>query len=193
MITNNHVVGGDGGNGTAVLVTSKTIGQPYQARIVALSRGSDFGSDDFALLSIPELAGTHDTLTLSTSYNKLDAVLAAGYPGIVVNADQAFVDLVEGDSAASPDLVINEGRVSALQDAEGGGTVIVHSADISQGNSGGPLIDACGRVIGINTFITADQENASRASFALGSDKILQFLRSVGIGTAVSDEYCPGE
>ena len=53
---------------------------------------------------------------------------------------------------------------------------IAHSAAISAGNSGGPLVDACGRVVGINRFIRVSVDQASHAGFAIASDDVLRFL-----------------
>ena len=55
--------------------------------------------------------------------------------------------------------------------------IILHSADISAGNSGGPLVDSCGRAVGINTFIATNQQ-ATKANYALGASWLAAFLRS---------------
>jgi len=192
MLTNNHVVKGIGADAKgAIFVTSRHLGQVYEARIVASAEGKEMGGADFALLKLMGQPQKYSVLKLSAKYNKLDEVLAAGYPGIVVANDRALKDLLKGNESAAPDLVVNQGHISALQQAEDNGTVVVHTADIASGNSGGPLIDACGRVIGINTFITANQESASRAGFALGSDKILAFLNAAGLSVQKSTESCP--
>lgn len=192
MLTNNHVVEGIGADVSgAIFVTSRHLGQVYEARIVASAKGKEFGGADFALLKLMGQQKKHSVLKLSGKYKKLDEVLASGYPGIVVVNDRALKDLLKGNESAAPDLVINQGHISALQQVDDNGTVVVHTADITGGNSGGPLIDACGRVIGINTFITANQKSASRASFALGSDKISAFLNASGLSVQKSVKSCP--
>ena len=53
----------------------------------------------------------------------------------------------------APEVVLSKGTVSAIQNKERNTPMVLHSADISAGNSGGPLIDSCGRGVGINTYI----------------------------------------
>lgn len=76
-----------------------------------------------------------------------------------------------------------EGIVSAIRSgdelAELGGTVrpgqwIQTSASITSGNSGGPLFDRNGRVIGMNSFILKDSGNVG---FALSADDITDVVK----------------
>jgi S1-C subfamily serine protease len=83
-----------------------------------------------------------------------------------------------------PEVILTDGRVNAIQSAPGGIKIIPHSAAVSGGNSGGPLVDACGRVIGINTFITANQEQVAHANYAQEADGVIAFLRQNGANVA---------
>src|SRR3546814_7579788 len=71
-------------------------------------------------------------------------VVALGYPG--------NVDLATARSAAdyiTPRIPVrSEGNVSNRR-AVDGVAMLVHTAKISRGNSGGPLVDQCGRIVGI--------------------------------------------
>jgi hypothetical protein len=55
--------------------------------------------------------------------------------------------------------------------------VIMHTAIIKPGNSGGPLLNEYGRVIGINTFFYDDSLN-----YAIHVDELISILSKNGIG-----------
>jgi Tfp pilus assembly protein PilF len=54
---------------------------------------------------------------------------------------------------------VSTGIISAIRDLEGSGRLIQTTAPISPGSSGGPLLDAAGRVIGINTLTVIEGQN----------------------------------
>ena len=56
-----------------------------------------------------------------------------------------------------------EGIVSQAKREEKGHTYIQHSAPITNGNSGGPLLDEEGKVIGINNWVRTDGQNLNFA------------------------------
>jgi serine protease Do len=190
LMTNQHVIDGvQVGEKEAILITSHTLGRPYMATVIATTPKAEPGAVDFALLRVDALTG-NPTIKIARNVQKLDTVLAAGYPGLVVSNDKNLMDFMQGNANASPDLVLSSGEVSALQQSSLGTPIIVHTASISSGNSGGPLMDRCGRIVGINTFITADQETASRAGFALSSVGILNFSKQSGATLMVDDRPC---
>ena len=96
-------------------------------------------------------------------------VHAVGFPSPVI--DVSF----EQGVRHFPDASVTSGFVSNRQ-ATGGGQVLEHGAQLAQGNSGGPLFDACGRVVGINTRVEARRHNYSWAlvteAFEPGFDEL---------------------
>jgi len=187
IMTNHHVVGeGDVGE---VYVTSKTLGQLHPGRVIKVSSGTQFGAPDFALIKMqPDAQGA--PLPLSRSVPKLLKVVAAGYPGLAIENDLAYQRLIKGDQQAAPDLNLTDGMVSAIQKSSKGLQQILHSAAVLGGNSGGPLVDLCGRVVGVNTFIAVDQEQSGRLNYALSAGDIAAFLSSTAAGAPTDDTDC---
>ncbi|MBN9425143.1 MAG: hypothetical protein J0H09_01435 [Burkholderiales bacterium] len=69
--------------------------------------------------------------------------------------------------AAAPDLNLTQGVVQSLQSGTGGTPLIVHTTAIARGNSGGPLVDRCGRAAGVNTFMNIDQRESAKIHYAI--------------------------
>ncbi|MFK5924951.1 MAG: Do family serine endopeptidase [Verrucomicrobiota bacterium] len=132
ILTNNHVVGG---KGTKVKVTLAGTKKDYDARVV----GAD-PQTDVALIKIEATGLKPATLGDSSKLRVGDVMLAIGNP-------------------FSLEQSVTMGIVSALGRSNlgitGGGyeNFIQTDASINQGNSGGALMDAQGRLVGINTAI----------------------------------------
>ena len=181
IATNRHVI--EGADPAGIMVTSKKLGRTTRAQVVAQTPNAEIGSPDIALLRVSGAAGIQP-LAFSTAAAPLDQVVAAGFPGLLMQSDEAFNRLQGGDASAVPEVILTDGRINAIQSAASGMRIIPHSAAVSSGNSGGPLADACGRVIGINTFITANREQVVHANYAQKADGVVAFLRQNGADVA---------
>jgi len=184
IVTNAHVVQ-DAADGR-VHVTSKAMGRVFQGQVTALSRGPDgghvsVGGEDFAVVRLSELVPGAQPLAFSEKVEKLTDVVAAGYPAAIIRQEEAVRELAQGHLSGAPELVLTRGSISSMQQLPNGLTIIPHSADISAGNSGGPLVDWCGGVLGINTFVTAADRYVDRTKYALRSDAIMQWLTQQGV------------
>jgi S1-C subfamily serine protease len=181
VLTNNHVV--NDLSDTRIYVTSRKIGTVLEGSVVAAAGGTSRtgGGADFAVVRIHSpVPAQVKPLPLGAEPAPLKEVVAAGYPGAVVGHDRNFLELLKGDARKAPELVLTRGEVSAIQNRDRGLPSVVHTATISSGNSGGPLMDRCGRVVGINTFLTV-AEAGQGGIFAIGATGASQFLRAHNI------------
>jgi serine protease Do len=175
VVTNHHVVG-RGAPGSEALVISKHLKTGYIGTVVATSPPGQTMQADFAVIRVDLPANAAQPLALANEPAVLSEVVAAGYPAIGMAVDRNLRRLAAGDLKAAPEVVLTKGTVSAIQNKERDTPMLLHSADISAGNSGGPLIDSCGRVVGINTFLLTGQQS-SKANYALGASWLAGFLR----------------
>jgi S1-C subfamily serine protease len=176
VVTNHHVVG-RAAPGSEALVLSKHLKNGYIGTVVAVSQTGQGTEADFAVIKVDDVpAGSVRPLPLAAEPAALGDVAAAGYPSIAIAQDRNLRRLLAGDLKAAPEVVLTKGTVSAVQNKERNTPMVLHSADISAGNSGGPLIDSCGRVVGINTYIVTSRQT-TKANYALGSSWLAAFLR----------------
>jgi serine protease Do len=135
ILTNDHVAG----NAKQITVTL-TSGEKYSAKLV----GSDEVSD-VALLKINGKDFPYAKLGNSDGVLIGEWVVAFGNPfGMFENIDKPIVT-VGVVSSKGMNLTMDNGRSYR--------GLIQTDAVINEGNSGGPLVDADGEVIGINTLI----------------------------------------
>ena len=187
VVTNDHVL--DKPDIREVVVIGHGTGGPRTARVLARVAGAGFNSRDYALLKV-DGGPAPAVLPLTTATGELTRVVAAGYPGLLLQNDMNFRALLRGDMRAMPDLGLAQGAVMALQNRDRGMMTIVHSAPISSGNSGGPLVDLCGRVMGINTFVNSSAKQGTSAGFALASADLMAFLKSHGVEPSSRPGIC---
>jgi len=176
VVTNHHVVG-RAAPGSEALVLSKHLKTGYIGTVIATSQPNQGTQADFAIIRVDDVpAGSVRPLPVASEPAALGDVVAAGYPAIALAQDRNLRRLAAGDLKASPEVVLTKGTVSAVQNKERNTPMVLHSADISAGNSGGPLIDSCGRVVGINTYIVTSRQT-TKANYALGGSWLAAFLR----------------
>lgn len=188
LVTNRHAVEDSGGR---VYVTSKSLGRLHRGKVLAVSGDRGNGAADFALVRV-EGAPARRSLAFSAEIEPLMPVVASGYPGLTILQDAGFRALLGGDITAAPELVLNRGEIQALQRSPQGLQVIAHSGRLLHGNSGGPLVDGCGRVVGINTYIAVDAEHAGHVSYAIASAELMQFLAANEAESELAEASCGG-
>lgn len=170
IVTNRHVVA-QARNGQ-FFVTSKYLGaEQVPARLLATTSDSQFGNSDFAVLQLQ--GGKPLTpLNIGDDPQPLESVVAAGYPGLAVDTDS---------NVDTPEVVYSQGDVSVVQPQPNGTNLVIHTANISPGSSGGPLLNRCGTVVGVNTFVTSGDGLTGRALYSLSGKTLATFLKDSSI------------
>jgi S1-C subfamily serine protease len=158
VITNAHVLGGAGSaelfQADRVQLAAqggdeKAAPKPWKASVLRVS-----GDDDLAILRVeadegPPLPSAGLSFRF-TPPKEQEPVIAAGFPGI----------------GGHPSFQVSTGAVSnaSLKAATGPfGVYVQHTAAIDPGNSGGPLLDADGKLLGINTIKVFGRESVGLA------------------------------
>jgi putative serine protease PepD len=168
IVTNQHVVG-DGGE---IEVTFWN-GDKYKATLVATDP-----STDLAVIKVDAPSSILHPVTLGDSDGVQvgDTVIAIGSPFGLTGT-------------------VTSGIVSALHrqmDSPSGYTItdsIQTDAPINHGNSGGPLIDMGGRVIGVNTQIQSDSGGSDGVGFAIPSNTVRSVVSQMVAGKTVQHAY----
>jgi serine protease Do len=150
IVTNAHVVE----NGDSITVTLAD-GRQYPATLVQMNSPADLAVLDIDQTGLPTLALADSTEVLAGQ-----SVVAIG-----------FALGLEGSPTVTTGIVSSTGRTIQVADGPMIRTyrdVFQISAAINAGNSGGPLLDLQGRVIGINT---AGAQGADNIGFAIPIDQ----------------------
>lgn len=131
--------------------------------------GKDVAVLKIAARDLPTVSlGNSDVASLGAT------VHAAGYPGAVLSHENL------GRETAL-EASFTRGEVSSLKVDVQGSPLLQHTAAISWGNSGGPLFNDRGEVIGMNTLISiANQQAVHGFAFAVPVNVVREFLRSAG-------------
>jgi len=168
IVTNAHVVAaaaqypGD----VAVGVVPSEGSQAYRARVVAIDPPRDLALLELEQGSVPAIPLYVGPLADGAP------VAALGYPG---NVDLATARSAEDYIVPRPPTR-SVGIFSNLRPINGIATLL-HTANIARGHSGGPLLDQCGRVLGVNTLITRNEAGDAPFAFAVANRELAAFLR----------------
>lgn len=171
ILTNAHVVSDNGTQASTVTVVFKGENETTQ-RVKAAIVGID-NTSDVALLKVnPKEAPTLNPLPLgdSDTVQVGEAVVAIGNPlGYDFSLTSGIVSATDRSLQSPNGSIISNG--------------IQTDAAINEGNSGGPLIDSSGAVIGINEQIATTTGSNSGLGFAVPINtavKVMEQLKSDG-------------
>ena len=165
VLTNNHVIDG----ATSVTVTPVMSGKSYPARVL----GYDL-TDDVALLQLPGATGLKAVTLGNSAHVRVGTLVLA----IGNEAGQG------GSPTVAPGVISSLDRTIVASDQSSGLIETLHgvmqtNADIRPGDSGGPLADAAGRVIGIDTAAGGD---TVYSGYAIPINQALPIAKRIAAG-----------
>ena len=156
---------------------------PFTTENVSMS-----STDDLALIKLPARLKNKKAATLGSSsgLQVTAPVYAIGFPAVAEGAtDKGRIGiggiesaLLQAYPSETKDMTVSKGTVSKTDVKIDGSRYIQHEASIAPGNSGGPLVDENGHVIGINTTIYTDSETVSKVMYSIDIDSVKTFLNS---------------
>ena len=166
IITNHHVV--DGANKITVYLSDKT---QVEAELIGSDELSDIAVikvDPTGLNLVPMEIGNSDELSVG------DEVIAIGCPAGIEYMGTVTDGII---SAINRDVELTESGKASTKTM----TLLQTNATINKGNSGGPLINSKGEVIGINTLkLSADYEGIGFSIPINGALPIISQLMEFG-------------
>ena len=162
ILTNYHVIK----NATRITVTVPGR-QETSARVVTVDQEKDLALLQISLRNLPALP-----IASSETVQVLDTITVLGYP-LPTELGTA--------------LSASDGKVNAIRDGRNGGTQLFQiDANVNPGNSGGPLLNNHGEVVGIivakiNSLQYAKENGAipERINFAIPINEAQELLRKV--------------
>lgn len=182
ILTNAHVVkAAREGDGFVGIVPSEGR-KRFEGRIIAYREDIDLAVIDIGAGRLPP----------ATFYTGVMAdgagVAALGYP---YGVDRALASGIDA-------MIVPQSPVKALGHVVGRRSnaqydTVVHDASIGRGNSGGPLVDGCGRVVGINSFLSVSEGIDATFAFAISEREVAAFLKANGIAATSISSPCLSE
>lgn len=152
ILTNYHVI--HKAKGLRVFFYDPTNLNYYLAEVVGIDPVADLA---VIKLNMPEHKLPLTYLNIATNYEIAQEVVAIGHPmGLQWSVSKGVINNLERSGKITPYV-----------------SIIQHSAQMNTGNSGGPLIDINGDVVGINTYILGPKGQWTGIGYAIRGDTVL--------------------
>jgi hypothetical protein len=159
IATNHHVI--DGANNIIVTGIDGDMETTYHAKVIVEDK-----RNDLAILKIEKRLGEIPYKMNKSTLGKGNGVYALGYPL---------------PSMLGRDINFTDGKISKTSGFDNDPTYYQHSAPIQPGNSGGPLFNEDGNIIGINTSgIDQDYVTTEGIFFSVKARYLINLIEEEG-------------
>ena len=160
--------------------------QSLQPELKLLPGRTVFGNEakDLAVIQADGLDGTPLKLADPEHIQVTMPVFSIGFPGA---SDDVAAERGFGDPEGFVTPVIAEGTVKRRFIGTAGTRFLEHHAPITHGNSGGPLINRCGQVVGTNEGGHSQQQNTV---MAVSNEELAPLLEHYGIPYTAARGEC---
>ncbi|MEP6700315.1 MAG: trypsin-like peptidase domain-containing protein [Bacteroidota bacterium] len=160
----------------------KIVPMNIPARLVM--KGNPIPGKDVAILKLTE-KHTYPTIRIGDDKDMRvgDQVYVLGYPAVAT-----FNPLLSAETIS--EATLTRGLVSAKKNMKDGWEVLQIDAAITHGNSGGPVMNDKGEVIGLATFISIDEQRKQEVqgmNFIVPSTIVNEFIDKTKIKPEMSD------
>lgn len=189
LITNHHVIESflEYGKGEYIevqLVDGSIIAAKFMIRVYFSSNDYEEAyvvdyneTKDIALLRLASATDQRKALPICSPTDDMigSTVYVVGYPGL---SDNVYIDAKS--NWGKNDVSVTTGTISRFVTTSGTGVKRIQTdAAIQMGNSGGPMVNANGSVIGINTLYYVDGYETSY--YAVSIDEAIAMLNANGV------------
>jgi hypothetical protein len=181
VVTNSHVVQDISQDPTLIVgIVPSDGGEAVYGRIVTVSP-----RNDLALVATTKPMHLPPLTIAGNPNDESGAVVAVGYPqNVDIAPGLSISDLFRPQPPVESNGSLAGRRPSRQFDT------LLHTAPIARGSSGGPLLDPCGRVVGVNSFGAETASAEAGFYFAISTRELLPFLRANGITPQVNGLPC---
>lgn len=200
ILTNEHNIRRSGAEEPKILIASREFPHAVFGGVTVVNFGSQLSSGgiDLAVLKSSRfVAPSGQGLEFSFNVQEGDTALMAGYPqttfarqGSKYKITAALDAGKDPERDSIPEVDIGETSVRTIQKPAGRPEEFPHDTYAEMGNSGSPLANACGQVIGVHFESQSDRENLYSKPFAISIKSVVEFLSAVHVDFRQARQPC---